>query len=209
MQAHTSQKKTNLLAALHKAMFTIDQVIHALVLPRRWLFIFPPICWLLWFLRVETDEFWFPFAMGVTVFTILQNYPAFIKNLYGKPYYYDDLLLHTYLKRKLVVREDQIVVRKLYEQCFVIIATWVIAGSTFGLLFYNLFRFEGLPYTEAQIWSLLAGSAAGIDMTQGTLCKLVLRVLIHRQRQRFEDQWQLRIELPARSDVSEQSDVKI
>jgi hypothetical protein len=193
-------------------MITVDELIHAFFLPRRWLFIFPPVGWLIWFFRVETDDFWFPFSMGITIFTILQNYPAIIKNLYGKPYYYDDLLLHNYLKRKLVVQNDQIIVRKLYEQCFVIIATWVISFSTFGLLFYKLFQFKGLLYTKAQIWSLLAGSVAGIDMTQGTLCKFALRILIERQRKRFEEQWQLHfLDLPispVRLDRAEEIDVK-
>lgn len=150
------------------------------------LFSLPIIGWTLWFTKHVTDHTWFAVSSGVSTLAMVNNFPIVIRKLYGASHTYDDLTVKYYIERKLADHEDQIIVQKQYEGAFIIIATWVLSLSTFGLVYLQLFKFDELPYTWAQIWSILSGAVAGVNMCQGLILKTTLNLLVKKQRRKFD-----------------------
>lgn len=150
------------------------------------LFIIPIVGWGIWFTKIIQNQLWFSSSAASTTLALVNNFPIVIKKLYGSSHTYEDLTVKYYIERKLAQHEDQVTVQRQYEGAFMIIATWVLTLSTFGLVYMELFKFDQLPYTWAQIWSIISGAIAGVNMVQSIILRTTLSRLVKRQRRKFE-----------------------
>lgn len=172
------------LANLTQRVFKTLVNIHTAKHP--FLFIFPIVGWAMWFTKYIKSQVWFSASIGTSVLAIVNNCPIVVKKLYGSSHTYEDLTVKHYIERKLVDAEDQRKVQREYEGVFMIVATWVLSLSSFLLVHLRLFKFDELPYTWAQIWSILSGAIAGVNMCQNLILRTTLSLLVKNQRTKFE-----------------------
>jgi hypothetical protein len=155
------------------------------------LVVFPVAFWLVWFLHGIEHDAWFSWAIASTVFVIVQRFPLIVRRMYVQSHSYEDFNIKWYLERKLVDESARCIVQQRYEAAFMVVATWVISGSSGLLVYWELFSFQAMPYTGAQIWSLVSGAIAGVNMVQGLILRCILTALIRQQRAQFEKKWRM------------------
>lgn len=172
------------LTNLTQKVFTFLVDIHTKKHPL--LFIFPIVGWTMWFIKYIKSQLWFSGSIGLSVLAIVNNFPLVIKKLYGSSHTYEDLTVKYYIERKLINADDQYKVQREYQGAFMIVATWVLSLSSFILVELKLFKFDELPYTWAQIWSILSGAIAGINMCQNLILRTTLGILVKKQRSKFD-----------------------
>jgi hypothetical protein len=161
------------------------QIVNFHAQTHRPLFVLPVALWVFWFTHLVRHDLWFATCTGVTVGVMIHNFPVVVRKMYGVSHTYDDLNLKSYIERKLIDEDARFMVQKQYEDAFIVVATWVLSLASFSLVYMELFKFDNLPYSWGQIWSILSGAVAGVNMVQSWILSLVLGLLVRKQRTLF------------------------
>jgi len=150
--------------------------------PYRWMaLLLLLVLWFAGYIWIGPCIEWLSTGAGLSTFFLLWNNPWVIQLLYQRPLYYEDLYICTLLQGQDIDDAGSQVLRRKFEQYFVIIATFLISLSTFGVLYFKLFRLHG-NYNKAQVASLAAATLSGVNMIQKTLCKIMLSIIVRKHR---------------------------
>jgi hypothetical protein len=134
---------------------------------------------------------WFSWSCGFSTFTVLQNYPQIVRMRFARKAEFDDLAVHGYLLVKLPYNADREAVEAKFKKLFVLLSIYLMSLSAFSMVHFQLFKVHQLPYSGAQLFSLLSASISGISMIQNLLCSAALSWLIKQQKRQvalLEDQ---------------------
>lgn len=105
---------------------------------------------------------------GLSSYILLINFPIIIKNIHGKPLYFEDLEDDAFIDP---------LIRKHFQMIFVVMVQITLTMLISGMIYYYYNQFKNTTLSKIELFGIAGGAVSLLMKIENTFGKMILSVL--------------------------------